>query len=434
MTHPLPVTNGAAAAPVQVSERIEVIDVLRGFALLGILLVNMDLFVNPVQTVIRPVVEQPGFIDSATTFLVHLLAESKFFSLFSFLFGLGFSIQILRLEARGAKVGRVYLRRLLALLAFGLLHAFLFWVGDILVVYALLGVLLLLFRKAKPRTLLVWMVIFLAMPVLFILTGWGLLSMARMSGPEAAAQIDASTAAQDAAYMEQIERAYAVYSTGNFAEITAQRVYDYTQFMASANLFILPSIFAMFLLGLYFGRRGIFQDINAHLGLFRKLFWWGWTLGLAGNLLYAVLTQGQTRTDLTTPVVIGSVGQTLGAPLLMLAYVSTIVLLFHRPNAQRWLAHLAPVGRMALTNYLVQSLICTLIFYGYGLGLFGQVGKAAGLLLALLIYVAQIFFSRFWLSRFLYGPMEWLWRLLTYLRQPAFRRPDPARTVKPAAA
>jgi uncharacterized protein len=422
-----------AAAPVQASERIEVIDVLRGFALLGILLVNMDLFANPVLTVIRPTVEQPGLLDSAASFLVHLMAESKFFSLFSFLFGLGFSIQILRLEARGAQVRRVYLRRLLALLGFGLVHAFLFWVGDILIIYAVLGMLLLVFRKAKPRTLLVWTVIFIILPILFMLAGWGLLSLARLGGPEVAAQIDASQAAQDAAYLAQIERAYTVYATGSFAEITVQRFNDYIQFSTSGNLFLTPSIFAMFLLGLFFGKRGIFQDVQSHLGLFRKLFWWGWTLGLAGNLLFAILVQGQSRASMTAQVVMGETALKLCAPLLMLAYVATIVLLFQRPAAQRWLAHLAPVGRMALTNYLGQSLVCTLIFYSYGLGWFGQVGKAAGLLLAVLIYAAQVSFSRFWLSRFLYGPMEWLWRLLTYLRQPAFRRATHQSLTRPVA-
>lgn len=433
MTHSLPITPTAAPAPVQASERIEVIDVLRGFALLGILLVNMELFANPVLTVIRPVVEQPGLLDSTASFLVHLLAESKFFSLFSFLFGLGFSIQILRLEARGARVGPVYLRRLLALLGFGLVHAFLFWVGDILIMYAVLGMLLLLFRKAKPRTLLVWVVIFIVLPVLVMLAGWGMISLARMSGPEAAAQIDASMAAQDAAYLEQIERAYTVYATGSFGEITAQRVVDYIQFTTSGNLFLAPSIFAMFLLGLYFGKRGIFQDVQSYLGLFRKLFWWGWSLGLAGNLLFAILVQGQSRASLTVQQVIAEAALKFSAPLLMLAYVATIVLLFQRPAAQRWLAHLAPVGRMALTNYIGQSLVCTLIFYGYGLGLFGQVGKAAGLLLAVLIYAAQIPISRFWLSRYLYGPLEWLWRLLTYLHRPAFRRADLPRAAKPVA-
>jgi uncharacterized protein len=425
MTHPLPAT------PIQAAERIELIDVLRGFALLGILLVNMELFANPVLTAVRPAVGQPGWLDSAATFLVRLFAEGKFVSLFSFLFGLGFSILILRLEAHGAKVSVVYLRRLLALLGFGLVHAFLFWVGDILIVYALLGGLLLLFRKARPRTLLVWMAICLSLPILLNLAGWGMLTLGRVGGPEAAAQIEASQAAQDANYIKQIERSYVVYPTGSFAEITAQRVYDYIQFSLLGNLFITPNLLAMFLLGLYFGKRGVFQDLSAHMGLFRRLLIWGWPLGLAGNLLFAVLIQDQSRSTLTARIVIGSVGETIGAPLLMLAYVATIVLLFQRPTAQRWLAHLAPVGRMALTNYLGQSLICTLIFYGYGLGLFGQVGKTAGLLLAVLIYAAQIPISRFWLSRYLYGPMEWLWRLLTYLRRA--RRAGVQPAAKPVA-
>jgi uncharacterized protein len=213
-----------------------------------------------------------------------------------------------------------------------------------------------------------------------------------------------------------------VYGNGDFAAITDQRVRDYLS-MGMAGFTVMGfNVMAMFLLGVYFGKRGIFKNLEEHRGLFRKLLLWGLLIGLTGNLLYATLIMPISRIYQTWTLFLATTGQAVGAPLLMLAYVSALCLLALSPAWGKRLQVLAPVGQMALTNYLTQSLVCTLIFYGYGLGLFGKVGHAAGIALTLVIYLLQIPLSHWWMKRFYYGPAEWLWRSLTYLKLQPLRR------------
>lgn len=410
-----------AIAPTQSVERNQTIDILRGFALFGILLVNMELFAHPPQLVVMPR-EAASAIDSAAAWLVRFVAEGKFYSLFSLLFGLGFALQMTRAEDKGARFAPLYLRRLVILLGIGLIHAFFISVGDILAAYALLGFALLLFRKAKPKTLLIWAVILLTLPILFYALGVGAIELGRSAGPEIAAEIDRSFAEQRAAYLTEIERAYRVYADGNFAEITAQRAQDML-FRGLGSLFLAPSIFAMFLIGLWFARRGLFQNIEANLPFFRRLLWWGLAVGVVGNFIYASLMGPSLPRFIPTPtLLIATLGQTVGAPALCLFYVAALTLLARQPAWQQRLRPLALTGRMALSNYLGQSIICTLIFYGYGLGLFGQVGKAPGLLLVVVIYTAQVLISAWWMQRFQFGPAEWLWRTLTYMKPQPMRK------------
>jgi len=411
----------ASLVPVQPAERIPIVDILRGFALFGILFVNMTIFSYPIQAIVLPADPNLPFYDRAALWLIHALGEGKFYALFSLLFGLGLTLQMERIEGRGGRFVPLYARRLLVLLGIGIVHAFLIWTGDILIVYALLGFLLILFRKAKPRTLLIWVVILIALPLLFSAALTGLISWAGTI-PEAAAQIEQAFAEAEASFAADLARAADVYAHGDFAAITAQRVYDYGSMGISAFIYMGFNIMAMFLLGLYFGKRELFKNLEAHRGLFRKLLVWGLLIGLTGNLLYATLIIPISRIYQTWTLFLATTGQTVGAPLLMLAYVSALCLLALSPVWGKRLQVLAPVGQMALTNYLTQSIVCTLIFYGYGLGLFGKVGHAAGIALAIAIYLLQIPFSRWWMKRFYYGPAEWLWRSLTYLKPQPFRR------------
>jgi uncharacterized protein len=173
----------------------------------------------------------------------------------------------------------------------------------------------------------------------------------------------------------------------------------------------------MMLLGLYAGKRRIFANLPEHLPFIRKLWLWSLAIGLVGNFLYVYFGAQSARTMPSPALMISLAGQTFGAPALAIFYMSSLVLLFQRPTWQRVLSPLAAVGRMALTNYLLQSIICTLLFYGYGLGLYDEVGPAGGILLAIVIYTFQVLWSNWWLRRFQFGPMEWLWRTLTYGRR-----------------
>lgn len=408
-------------APVQQAERIQIIDILRGFALFGILVVNMAIFSRPFQSILFAADPATPWYDRAAEWLIHFLAEGKFYALFSMLFGLGMVLLMERIQGRSGRFVPLYVRRLLALLLIGVVHAFLIWPGDILIMYALLGFPLILFRKARPRTLLIWAVILLAIPLLFTAAGTGLVELGR-AFPEGAEQIELSFAQVEAGYLADVARANRVYPSGSFLEITAQRIYDYGSMGLTSFLVLGFNVLAMFLIGVWFGKRRKFQDLEANQPFFRKLLVWGLIVGLAGNAIYATLILTSPRFEPTGSLLVATVAQAIGAPLLSLAYASAICLLALRPAWHRVLQLLAPVGQMALTNYLLESIIATLIFYGYGLGLFGQVGSALGLVLTVVIFLLLIPFSHWWMKRFRYGPAEWLWRSLTYLKLQPIRR------------
>ncbi len=401
--------------PVALSERIQVIDTLRGFALFGILLVNMHLFSHPVQELLIGYDDVGPLLDRVAAWGIQVLAESKFYPIFSFLFGLGFALQIQRAEERGASFVPLYLRRLFILLLIGLAHAAFVWVGDILVLYAVLGaILLLFFRKRSPRTLLVWAGVFLAVSVLLPAGLSGLALLAKLT-PAGAAEVSAGFAESDTGLRADAAQAALVYATGSFAEITVQRLSD-LRLMYSVAIFLAFNAFAMFLLGLYAGRRNIFRNISAHTPLLKKIFWWGLALGVSSSLTHALVSHGPEFALPTWLDVLADSARTLGAPVLALSYIAGLTLLLQHDAWRARLEPLAAVGRMALTNYLLQSLIATTLFYGYGFGLFGQVGPGLGLLFSIAIFALQIPLSVWWLRHFQYGPVEWLWRTLTYLR------------------
>jgi uncharacterized protein len=348
--------------------------------------------------------------------LVVFLAEGKFYSIFALLFGLGLALQYQRAAEQGTRFGPYWLRRMGVLLLIGLAHAYLIWTGDILILYSLLGALLLLWRKARPRTLLIWTLLLLLIPLLINVGLWALMAL----GAQALGEVAMAEAMNEATsvYTTMAAEADAVYATGSYAAVTWQRVNE-MNLVYSTLPFMAPNVFAMMLLGLYAGKRRIFEDIGAHLPFIRKLWLWGLVIGVIGNFLYVYFGEQSARTNPSPELLMSLAGQTFGAPALAIFYMTSLTLLAQQSHWQGRLAPLSYVGRMALTNYLLQSLICTLIFYGYGLGMYGQVGAAGTVVLALVIYAAQVLFSNWWLRRFQFGPMEWLWRTLTYgKRQP----------------
>ncbi len=396
--------------PATIQERIDVIDITRGFALLGILLVNMSVYSWPVYAYLTDLYSKEG-IDRLATWFVSFAAEGKFYSLFSFLFGLSLYLFMSRVEARGARFIPLYVRRLLVLFGFGLVHGFGFWAGDILIPYAFLGFLLLWFRKRSTRTILIVAVISLSLPLVLQGGSVGLIQLARTAGGDAV--IDQAFAESRAQALASNTQALQAYSQGTLSEILAQHVTD-ELYMLPLDLFIAPNICAMFLLGLYMGKREVFRNLPQSLPFFRRLLVAGLAVGIVGNLIYVVAGEQSSPIIPSRMSVLAWAGQAIGAPALSMAYLSAIVLLAQRSNWHRLLAPLSYVGRMALSNYLLQTLICTTIFYNYGLGLYGTLGPAAGLVLAVAIYLVQIPISVWWLSHWRFGPAEWLWRSLTY--------------------
>ena len=412
MSSPAPVLE-----PISAPERVQVIDVLRGMALFGILAANMRGFNSPAQVYFATERMWPGTADRIAQGFIDLLISGKFVTLFSFLFGLGFAVQMGRAEIRGAEFAPVYCRRLFVLLLIGLAHGFFLWWGDILSPYALIGFLLLLFRRRSQKTVVTWTMIGLWFPTFL---GVVFLTLSALG---------VRTPAPPTPSKDVIDQAVRVYSQGSFAQIMVRRAKD-LQFAYSGAPFYFTVILGMFLLGFYVWRRGLFQNIPDHLPLIRRALWWGLGLGLAGNAAAVSVTQ-IWHPDPMKPSALGLVRgivSTIGVPALSCFYASAVILLFQNPAWQKRLAPFGAVGRTALSNYLLQSLICTAIFYSFGLGLFGKVGPAVGLIPTVVIYAAQVPLSVWWLQHFQFGPMEWLWRSLTYRRaQPM--RPEPMITV-----
>jgi uncharacterized protein len=401
--------------PVRPSQRFHIIAILRGFAIFGILLVNMEFFSHSFYAMVIGDYDINSTLDQFGRWLIAFFGEGKFYSVFSFLFGLGMALQYVRAQKKGQRFVPFYLRRMFVLLLIGLVHAYLFWVGDILVLYSVLGtVLLIFFRNRKPKTLLIWMIIFLIVPILLNAGLFGLTALGRMSpgGEEMMAQVFEERARAMAAADAQADL---VYATGTFAEVTQQRIEDMI-YVFTTWPFMAFNVFAMFLLGLYAGKRKLYDNTAENVPLWRKVWIWGLIIGVIGNTLYMVFSEGANRSVPSTQLIISIIGQTFGAPAFALFYMTSLALLFQRSKWQPRLMPFSYVGRMALTNYLLQSVICTTLFYGYGFGLYGKIGITGGILLTMVIYALQILLSKWWLSRYRFGPMEWLWRSASYLK------------------
>ncbi|HYM12938.1 MAG TPA: DUF418 domain-containing protein [Bryobacterales bacterium] len=388
--------------PVAPPERIQVIDVLRGVALFGIIAANMRGFNAPARVYGSPELMWSGTADRIVQSFIDVFISGKFITLFSFLFGLGFAVQMSRAEAKGANFVSFYARRMSILLVIGLVHSFLIWWGDILVTYALLGFALLLFRKRSQKTVMAWA---LGLLSVFMLLGLVFMVLVRF-GVHIPAPSNPTP--------EQIQQTVRIYGRGSIGQIMVERAGDVRRQYTAP--FYFASVLGVFLLGLYVWRRGIFQDVPAHLALIRKWLWIFLAVGLAGNVgawLIGVLLHPPPQPNLANLLRWG-IAYTIGVPALSCFYASGVVLLFQKPAWQKRLLPFAAVGRMALSNYLLQSVVCTLLYYSYGFGLYGKVGPAMGLIPTLVIYGAQIPLSAWWLRRYQFGPMEWLWRSLSY--------------------
>ncbi|WP_454831741.1 DUF418 domain-containing protein [Pseudoxanthomonas wuyuanensis] len=413
-------------APVAPAERIGTLDVLRGFALLGILLMNIEGFVGPLYETADGLNPRLTGADRSADGLIYFFVQGKFFTLFSLLFGMGFAVMSQRAAAAGRPFAGIYWRRGLVLLAIGLAHALLIWSGDILVTYALMSFLLLAFRDASGRTLLVVAVLAFLAP-LGLMMLFGALGSLMQATPELAARWEQILAGQNQMLAAMIDGQRQAYGAGSFAEATVQRGKDLG--MALMNLMTLgPLVFAMFLLGAWFVKAGAIAAPAQFPRLFAGLRWIALPLGTALMLLSFWLqpTLDQTDIDLRFSTAF-SLGM-LGSALMCLGYAGWLIRGLQSPALAPPLRWLAPAGRMALTNYLGQSLICTLIFYGYGLGYFEQLPRAWQVPFALALFALQVLLSRWWLRHFRFGPMEWLWRTLTYLK------PQPMRIAAPRSA
>jgi uncharacterized protein len=384
-------------------ERIAALDVVRGFAVGGILFANVliffGLFAMPDE---RAAALPTAAADQIATLLEHVFVSGKFYSIFSLLFGIGFGLQLAR---GGDAMLPVFKRRLRILLAIGAIHALLIWAGDILMLYALLGFTLPWFARKSDRDLLRWMVILLALPTalyLVALAVWTLVG----SGPPA----------PDADGMPpQILRIFEAVGTGGMLDalkgnllLLVGRWFD---LIATVRF---PKVLGMFVLGLWTARTGFALSLESRRSTLVRWSLLGWGIGLPTNLIAAWAMERWPYLPPSPGGLLGVVMQAVGIPVLALGYAATAALLV--VDGRRIVNLFAPVGRMALTNYLMHSVVCVTLSYGFGFGLWWQLGASRAMGIAAAIVVAQIPLSAWWLSRYRFGPVEWIWRRLTYGR------------------
>ncbi|OON60920.1 hypothetical protein B0920_18465 [Massilia sp. KIM] len=520
-------------SPTAATERLATLDVLRGFALIGICVANVEFFNRPVAEAGDGIPAGLHGLDWLTAFLVHYLVAGKFWIIFSLLFGMGFTMMLERAEAAGRRFLPLYLRRVAALGVFGLLHHCLLWEGDILISYAVAALMLVLTLFASARLLGAAILSSLMLAALSALPAAGLLATSlalagmlalylrpvagralfplltiptgallmlaalvlgddaalegaatgatlvvlgllawRFAEPLSARPLRAGIAIFVAVYtllavsstlgeqvqatvpvtvpvttpvtvpvratqtvsadedserrQRQLERQRraaeerSVLTSGTYADAVAMRVGHLGQRMQD-ELGFSVLVVAVFLIGVWFVRAGVVREPAAHLGMLRRLALLGITGGVLLGLASGLIATGHGQGPVDDRYEFAHALLMLGSLPASLGYVAAVLLSLHAGGAGTPLRLLAPFGRMALTHYLCQSLVLSLLFYGYGAGLWGM-DRTAQVGVALALCALQIGISHWWLARFSQGPAERLWRALTYLTLPAWRR------------
>ncbi len=382
------------------------LDALRGFALLGVCMANYPEFsLYTFQSAEVAEAMPSAGVDRWVKFFQYLFIDGKFYTLFSLLFGIGFSIIISHAEARGADGFRIFYRRMAILALIGCTHLMLLWSGDILLLYAVLGMLLPLFRNVSDRTIAIVAGAVLLLPVLIdaVCEACGLFPAAYPYGKWWEYATAYGITEDNFGTWLRDARSY-----GDVFSFLKQGAWERMYEFVDGNRYF--KVFGLFLIGFMIGRHKIYADLKAHRPLLRRTALWGSIVGLPLSVVYAISCTGAHPWGAGVHTLL----YTTSVYPLGFAYAALLGLFcLHHPHLALWRVFAAP-GRMALTNYILQSVIGIFLFYGIGLGLGASLGLGATELVALAVFVFQILFSMLWLRIFRFGPLEWVWRMLTY--------------------
>lgn len=382
--------------PISKNERIGALDILRGLALFGILAVNVYGF-GGYSSPSSPGTASLGLLDDLSYFIMEYVFSLKTFTLFSFLFGLGFAVQMARADKSGRPFAPFYARKLLILLGLGMAHHLLLWQGEILILYAALGFPLMLFRRARLSTIAAWFFVFLAIGSAIVAAGDLFMAM------------DDGSVFASAEYLEALKAAF---GRGSFADTVLFRLDEFPDTMILLFGYQGPLAFAMFLAGLYAGRAGWLDKLSELPWL--KTFAFACGASGVGFSVARYVLSGSPYASVMLPFAnLGLTG----------FYASGAFLLARRPWFTRLCLPVAAAGRMALSNYVGQSILCCLLFCGYGLGLYSSLGPALLFACVMAVYALNLAISAPWLSLLRFGPLEWLWRSLSYGRAQPMLRP-----------
>jgi uncharacterized protein len=406
------------ASPIGHDQREPLMDVLRGFAILGIFIANLHY-----MSMYHPEKEGVFFskFDDTVEYLQALLIDGKFYSIFSILFGWGISMQMSKVRGAGISGTQFARKRLGFMLLLGLMHALFLWTGDIVAFYAVIGFLLLYFQNRSNRRILRWSValILLPIPLYMMKMLWPPSNYFTYLFDDAGDWLQMSVAHLDPGY--DIMDAEVVTSWTELWKLNLGGIF----YRISDLLFTsrIPKVLGLFLLGFMIGRGGYYKKLLANQSLMMKITAICFSLGLFFNALMARYTPNVVQYyNLRVSGLYQTITYAFGVAPLAIAYMTTIALIFENAAVKKILMFFQPVGQMAFTNYILQSLLGILIFQGIGLNWGGEFGPLAWTILAILIFLLQVIFSFFWLRLFRHGPVEWLWRSLTYGSLQPFRK------------
>ncbi|MDM5231875.1 DUF418 domain-containing protein [Lysinibacillus pakistanensis] len=377
--------------PTMLQERIATLDILRGISLLGILLVNMFAFYLPM-----PYIDLASWFTTPSDIVwqqnLDIYVQSSFYPLFAMLFGYGLAMQWQKALSRQQNFYKIGLRRLIVLFVFGLLHALLIWWGDILMMYAFCGVFLLLLLRLQSVWLVTISAIIFGVFQAFMLLVVGFIHF--------------DTKVDEYLDITSVEKAITAYGTGNWADAFMQRLTDLSIQMSIGMWFVsLFTILPYMLLGAAASKWRLVERA-------RELKWL-WIALAIGGLVIGIFVKSLpvmfTRTYLFDYLKVY-----IGGPILSIGYIGLIVLLCLLPVVPKLLSPFAKIGRMSLTMYILQSIIGTILFYQFGFGWYGKVSVATGVFIALGIIIVQMILAEIWLTKWRQGPLEAIWRKLTY--------------------
>lgn len=394
--------------------RIISIDLLRGFAVLGILIMNIQSFSMIGAAYINPTAygDLSG-LNKWIWILSNLFADSKFMSIFSMLFGVGIIIFTERALAKGKRAGRLHYRRNFWLFLFGMTHAYLIWYGDILVAYSLCAFFAFVFRKLKPKTLLIYSVLFFIVPVIFTM-GSGL---SIQYWPEESYKQNMQTWMPDTTTIDT----EILTMQGSWIQQMDKRV-PATIFMQTFLFFwqTMWRVMSMMLLGMALYKWGILSAQKSKSFYLKMAII---SLGLGYLFTGTGIIQNFSHNwSMDYSMFGGSMFNYVGSVGVALGYIALVMLLSKSTSANGFKNLITSVGRMAFTNYILMSIICTFIFYGHGFGVFGKIERSSQILIVLAVCVIILIVSPLWLKKIKYGPLEWLWRVLTYWQKQPMKK------------
>lgn len=396
---------------IQQQDRAQILDILRGIAVLGICIANYPMFSLYIFQSPDVLMAMPtATLDKGVAFFHFAFIDGKFYSLFALLFGIGFSIILMRCQQAGKNGLYIFYRRIFILILFGLPHLLLLWEGDILMLYGLIGLLLPLFRSVSDRNLLIIVICLILSPILIdlikVLTDNKINAGRLLQGAAIAADDARGITPQNFGTWVLDHPAYSDLLSFNQSGILWR-----FQMLLDNNR--IPKVLGMFLLGLYAGRKMMYAKLDENAALLKKVCRWGYLIGLPLSIAHAWLELNGKRLPHAAGM-LNTITYALSVVPLSLAYIATICLWFIKNPGNKFLNLFAAPGRMALSNYILQTILGIIIFYGIGFGLGAKTGAIYVILIALAVYFFEMIWSHLWLKYFIYGPLEWIWRMLTY--------------------